>query len=58
VEEGLTQTIRYRDQLGEEATCYLVVFDRTPAGRAKSWKERLSWEIVLTAGGPVTVVGA
>jgi hypothetical protein len=57
VEKGLEQVLQYRDRLDPAATCWLVVFDRTPAGRQKSWEERLSWEVVQTPGGPVTVVG-
>jgi hypothetical protein len=57
VEKGLEQILRYRDQLDPGAACWLVVFDRTPAGRQKSWEERLSWDLVETPGGPVTVVG-
>jgi len=57
VEEGLVQTIRYRNLIDPKAACYLVVFDRTPAGRAKSWDERLSWQAEQTPAGLVTVVG-
>ncbi len=32
-EEGLVQTNRYREKFGPETPCYLVIFDRTPAGR-------------------------
>jgi hypothetical protein len=39
------------------ADSWLVVFDRTVKGRRKSWKKRLSWEVVQTVGGGVTVVG-
>ena len=56
-EEGLVQINRYRDKIGKGTPSYLVVFDRTPAGREKSWEERLSWEVVDTDGGPVTVLG-
>ena len=34
-----------------------VVFDRTSAGRRKSWEERLGWEVRETAGVMVTLVG-
>jgi hypothetical protein len=57
VEEGLTQTLRYRDTIDSGAPCYLVVFDRTPAGRALTWDERLTWQVVQTPTGTVTVVG-
>jgi hypothetical protein len=57
VEEGLAQTIRYRDAIDKSAACYLVVFDRTPAGRALTWEARLTWIVTDTPTGPVTVVG-
>ena len=55
--EGLVQITRYRKRIGAGTPSYLVLFDRTPAGRAKSWDERISWEICEADGGPVTVVG-
>jgi hypothetical protein len=57
VEEGLAQTLRYRDTIDKSAACYLVVFDRTPAGRALTWEERLTWTVTDTPTGAVTVVG-
>jgi len=57
ITEGLRQVTAYRDRMDSQAPSYLVVFNRTPAGRAKSWEERLTWETVQTAAGPVTVVG-
>ena len=57
VEEGLVQTIRYRDLIDPAAACYLVVFDRTPAGRALTWPERLTWDVAQTPTGTVNVVG-
>jgi hypothetical protein len=57
VEEGLAQTLRYRDTIDKSAACYLVVFDRTPAGRALTWEERLTWTMTDTPAGTVTVVG-
>ncbi|MFZ4618344.1 MAG: hypothetical protein ACOYM2_19440 [Rectinemataceae bacterium] len=50
-------TTRFRDTIDRSADAWLVVFDRTPAGRQKSWEERLTWEVPETAGGTVTVVG-
>ena len=44
LEEGLEQIERYRDHIDPSAPACLVVFDRTPAGRAKSWEERLTRE--------------
>jgi hypothetical protein len=57
VAEGLKQVLRYRDTIDRGADAWLVVFDRTQAGRQKSWDERLSWEVFETMGGGVTVVG-
>ena len=57
LQEGLVQIARYRKRIGEGTPSYLVLFDRTPAGRAKSWDERTSWEVCEADGGPVTVVG-
>ncbi|HAP43030.1 MAG: hypothetical protein A2087_11465 [Spirochaetes bacterium GWD1_61_31] len=57
VETGLRQCLRYRDQIDPAASCWLVVFDRTPAGRQLPWEARLSWEAVQTAAGVVTVIG-
>ena len=57
VAEGLEQTARYRERIDPACPAYLVVFDRTPSGRHKSWEERLSWEVRETAGGTVTLVG-
>ena len=57
VAEGLEQTARYRERIDPACPAYLVVFDRTPSGRQKSWEERLGWEVRETAGGMVTLVG-
>jgi hypothetical protein len=57
VEEGLKQVIRYRDSIDRSADAWLVVFDRTPAGRALPWAERLTWEALACEGGTVMVVG-
>jgi hypothetical protein len=58
VDDGLRQVLRYRDTIDRQAAAWLVVFDRTPAGRAQSWDERLTWETRNTDNGSVTVVGA
>jgi len=58
VQQGLDQVLRYRDTIDRQAGAWLVVFDRTPAGRLKTWEERLTWNTVPTQAGPVTVVGA
>ena len=55
---GLKQIIRYRDTWDNTASCHLVIFDRTPEGRNRSWNERLTWDVVDTGQGTVTVVGA
>ena len=57
IAEGLRQVVRYRDAIDREAAAYLVVFDRTKAGRAKPWQERLTWDVQQTSDGEVTVVG-
>jgi hypothetical protein len=58
VDDGLKQVLRYRDTIDNKASAWLVVFDRTPAGRTRSWDERLTWETRQTESGSVTVVGA
>lgn len=57
VQQGLDQVMRYRDTVDRKADAWLVVFDRTPAGRQKTWEERRSWDTVTTPSGTVTVVG-
>jgi len=42
-EEGLSQTARYRDKIDANAPAYLVIFDRRPETKQKSWDERISW---------------
>ncbi|MBK8802600.1 MAG: AAA-like domain-containing protein [Fibrobacteres bacterium] len=44
LKKGLNQIDRYADKVGRDATQTLVIFDRTPAGRAMSWEERLRRE--------------
>jgi hypothetical protein len=56
-QEGIAQTNRYRASIDPSASAYLVLFDRTPAGRALPWEERLTWGVVETDEGAVTVVG-
>lgn len=58
VEEGLIQIRRYRDSVDPHAACYLVVFDRTPAGRQKPWEERITREVIGTGRDAVVVIGA
>jgi len=57
LEQGLEQVNRYRDIIDSTCSAWLVLFDRTPAGRQKSWEERLSWDEIKTDKGAVTVVG-
>jgi hypothetical protein len=57
LEEGLGQIGRYRDHIDPSAPACLVVFDRTPAGRAKSWEERLTREEFGSGSGTVVVFG-
>ena len=47
VEDGLKQVTRYRDIIEPAAPTYLVVFDRTEAGRKKTWEERLTRDEVV-----------
>lgn len=56
LEEGLEQITRYDDRTHAD-TRHLVIFDRRPEYKKKSWDERLGWEEASTsAGKPVTVV--
>ena len=52
-EEGLEQIRRYRDKVAPGAPAYLVIFDRRPKTKEKSWDERISWE----REGDITVLG-
>jgi hypothetical protein len=59
LEEALSQVSRYRATVGGPDTpTYIALFDRTPSGRILSWQERLTWDVVETPGGKVTVMGA
>jgi len=53
-EKGLRQTARYRDKINKNAAAYLVIFDRRPETKQKSWDERISWEVEEDG---ITVVG-
>jgi hypothetical protein len=57
VRQGLEQIERYRDHIDPSAPACLVVFDRTPAGRAKSWEERLTREAYGSDPDKVLVFG-
>ncbi|MEA1911750.1 MAG: hypothetical protein U9N32_08790 [Spirochaetota bacterium] len=56
LEKELEQISRYRDTIDPKATVYLVIFDRTEAGRKKSWDERLTREEVKREDGKTIVV--
>jgi len=43
-EEGLEQIRNYRDKFGKETPAWLVIFDRRPVIKEKSWDERIYWE--------------
>jgi hypothetical protein len=64
MDEGIKQTLAYRDRLSVTASCYLVIFDRRPGaptkGKARSshpkkpsWDERIKW----IARDDITVLG-
>jgi hypothetical protein len=52
-EEGLEQIRNYRDTLDPGSPAYLVIFDRRPGTKERSWDERISWE----QDGDGTVLG-
>jgi len=52
-EEGLEQIRGYRDRIAPDIPSYLLIFDRRPAAKQKSWDERISWE----QEGDITVLG-
>ncbi|MDR0796392.1 MAG: PD-(D/E)XK nuclease domain-containing protein [Tannerella sp.] len=51
--KGLEQIIKYRDQFNTKAPAYLVIFDRRPESKSKSWDERITWEYE----GDVAILG-
>jgi hypothetical protein len=56
LEEGLEQVARYDDTVHAD-TRHLVIFDRRPDYRARSWEERLGREERVARGDrPVTVI--
>lgn len=58
LEEALHQVARYRSIVGGPNTpTYIALFNRTPKGRALPWEQRLSWDVLDTPTGAVTVVG-
>ena len=42
-EEGLEHIRSYRDKFAPGAPAYLVIFDRRPKTKEKSWDERISF---------------
>jgi hypothetical protein len=52
-EEGLEQITRYRDRIDKTAPTYLLIFDRRPENKKKSWEERIQW----TTEKNITIVG-
>jgi hypothetical protein len=53
---GLRQVEQYADRIDPTAPTALVIFDRTPAGRKKSWKERISYQKVSVDSGRTVMV--
>ena len=51
--KGLEQVLKYRDKFGSQTPAYLIIFDRRPESKTKSWDERISWE----KDSGVTVIG-
>ena len=51
--EGLEQIRNYRDRISPTSPAYLVIFDRRPKTKEKSWDERISWD----QDGDVTILG-
>ena len=52
-EEGLEQIQSYRSKFDSGTPAYLIIFDRQPESKTKSWDERISWEVI----DGVTVLG-
>jgi type II secretory pathway predicted ATPase ExeA len=52
-EEGIEQILSYRDKVGKNVPCYLLIFDRRSEGKKLLWEERITWNV----DGEVTVVG-
>ena len=50
---GLMQLRKYRDKFGSQTPSYLIIFDRRPETKDKSWDERITWE----QDGGVNVLG-
>jgi hypothetical protein len=42
--EGLKQILSYRDKLGTNAPCFLLLFDRRSKGKKLPWSKRVYWK--------------
>jgi len=51
--KGLEQVLKYRDKFSVQTPAYLIIFDRRPESKTKSWEERITWE----HDSDVTVIG-
>ena len=45
LEEGVEQTLAYRDKLGKEVPAYLLLFDRRNKSLQLPWEQRIFWHI-------------
>jgi type II secretory pathway predicted ATPase ExeA len=52
-EDGIEQIFWYRDKVGKNIPCYLLVFDRRSEDKKLPWEQRITWNVE----GEVTVVG-
>ena len=52
-EDGMEQILWYRDKVGKNVPCYLLIFDRRSEGKKLPWEQRITWNVE----GEVTVVG-
>jgi len=43
-EEGLEQIQKYRAKFEPGTPAYLIIFDRRPETKQKSWDDRISWK--------------
>ncbi|MDR0477942.1 MAG: PD-(D/E)XK nuclease domain-containing protein [Desulfobulbaceae bacterium] len=43
-EEGLEQIRQYRDKIAPSSPAWLVIFDRRPQAKRKTWEERIGWQ--------------
>ena len=51
--KGLEQVLKYRDKFGSQTPTYLIIFDRRPESKTKSWDERIFCE----RDGEVIIIG-